>query len=461
MVRNGQGSIHEYNQHLILTEAKLGLGKKTCRYFYNGKVHVVPCKGRRIPSYPREDPSPQTTQATEGGFQPCKTTDRLPGICRPPAYCFYQYDNPKEYQKNMCDYKPDLRGICCPTTQYRQLIYKESESRSKLFKLFLIELFVAGVHIPKPLVLEAEVPYLPYETLREAAEEANRVIRLNFKLEEALIRNGTFQKPQTMEAYHQSFFGKPDAEERELTKRGLIMLETSSRVAVKLQLDRRQARDGLPKYSLRGTELEDLCIREPRCNPDDFYRTADGSCNNLKYPLWGRSDTPMTRLLPPAYSDGVNEFRKAGSEDDLPAARQVSLLTALDKNLPQRRFNLIVMQWGQFLDHDLTLALSTTLDTEEAEGILCCPDNPTQDQRRTLPLHPACSPIPVGRQDPFYARFGTVCINFIRNAPAPRPDCNLGPREQLNQLTHYLDGSMVYGSTRERAADLRAFRDGE
>lgn len=44
-------------------------------------------------------------------------------------------------------------------------------------------------------------------------------------------------------------------------------------------------------------------IREPTCNRNDRYRTADGSCNNIRNPLWGASITTQARFLPPVYGD--------------------------------------------------------------------------------------------------------------------------------------------------------------
>lgn len=40
------------------------------------------------------------------------------------------------------------------------------------------------------------------------------------------------------------------------------------------------------------------------CDPDYPFRSFDGSCNNLKYPILGRSMTPHRRLLPANYVDG-------------------------------------------------------------------------------------------------------------------------------------------------------------
>lgn len=86
-----------------------------------------------------------------------------------------------------------------------------------------------------------------------------------------------------------------------------------------------QARDGLRKCTLHKTALHQECPKIPKCNKHYKYRTLDGSCNNLLYPMWGKSFTQFQRLVPTAYADGLNELRRAHDGSELPGARVVSL----------------------------------------------------------------------------------------------------------------------------------------
>ena len=55
---------------------------------------------------------------------------------------------------------------------------------------------------------------------------------------------------------------------------------------------------------------------------------------------------------------------------------------------------------------------------------------------------------------------GTPCRQYSRTAAAPRRNCQLGAREQMNAATSFLDASTIYGSTEEAANDLRTFDAG-
>ena len=95
----------------------------------------------------------------------------------------------------------------------------------------------------------------------------------------------------------------------------------------RFMLTRQQVIYGLERVELRSTDLFIECPfrlalerngweegpegrqrpgGEPRCKGLDLlYRTADGTCNNLKHTSWGSSFMPFLRFLPPDYSDGV------------------------------------------------------------------------------------------------------------------------------------------------------------
>lgn len=68
-------------------------------------------------------------------------------------------------------------------------------------------------------------------------------------------------------------------------------------------------------------------------------------------------------------------------------------------------------------------------------------------------MHPECFPVPLGKGDKYFDEYGVTCMNFVRSVPAPTN--RFGFREQYNQASSFLDGSVVYGSSEEKAMQLR------
>lgn len=52
-------------------------------------------------------------------------------------------------------------------------------------------------------------------------------------------------------------------------------------------------------------DLADQCFPKPVCDSTVKYRTINGSCNNLLFPIWGQSNSANTRIIQADYSDGT------------------------------------------------------------------------------------------------------------------------------------------------------------
>lgn len=120
-----------------------------------------------------------------------------------------------------------------------------------------------------------------------------------------------------------------------------------------------KSRETPPKISLRRTSLESLCPPrdQPFCTTTSRrYRTHDGTCNNGRKGRWGAAQMPFNRFQPPAYNDGIEELRESIFGGPLPSPRFVSLLVhgSRESDSP---VTLMLAQWGQFIDHDLTATL--------------------------------------------------------------------------------------------------------
>ncbi|KAM3599681.1 uncharacterized protein V6R79_009692 [Siganus canaliculatus] len=204
-------------------------------------------------------------------------------------------------------------------------------------------------------------------------------------------------------------------------------------------------------------------ITKPNCNiiPNlNKYRTITSICNNLEDPRRGSSNTPFTRWLPAQYDDGISQpkgfLNQTVNDFFLPLVRQVSnnILSTTDAGVvSDTEFTHMVTIFGQWNDHDLTFTPFSPSIRSFSNGVNC-----EESCERTEP----CIPIPIPPNDPRFSPGPENCIPSFRSAPV----CGTGfsaynfggepkPREQLNELTAFLDNSQVYGSEDKLALSLR------
>lgn len=201
----------------------------------------------------------------------------------------------------------------------------------------------------------------------------------------------------------------------------------------------------------------------PNCSDMCFhqkYRAQDGTCNNLQHPMWGASLTAFERILKPAYENGFNLPRGVGLHAlsggySLPPPRLVSTEMAATATVtPDHQYTHMLMQWGQFLDHDLDHTVPALSTSRFSDG-QSCSSVCTND--------PPCFPIIIPDTDPRGIR--APCMFFARSSPV----CGSGmtslvmnsvyAREQINQLTAYIDASNVYGSSERESQILRDYSE--
>ncbi|OON20288.1 immunoglobulin domain protein, partial [Opisthorchis viverrini] len=247
------------------------------------------------------------------------------------------------------------------------------------------------------------------------------------------------------------------------------------------------------------------------------YRSIDGACNNFNHPRWGAALVPFKRLLPPQYENGVNTpigwtptrlyfgypkpsarivsvallgnatligrhttrlrqmveweeqraqqkeyYKNMSTTDDESSSNSLKRRFELARNNTQEferkygqffdeddKYSGMLMQWGQFLDHDLDFTPVDASISRFSDGLNC---------NDTCVNDPPCFPILVPPDDP---RIKHRCIGFARSSAT----CGSGStsillgrphhREQLNQITSFLDASNVYGSEEFENGQLR------
>lgn len=160
----------------------------------------------------------------------------------------------------------------------------------------------------------------------------------------------------------------------------------------------------------------------PDGGPDLVFRPVDGTGTNAANADWGAVGQELLRLVPAAFEDGIGE-----TVTDRPNPREISNAVSQQDGEEPNSFgvNDLFWVWGQFVDHDLDL---TEAGTTDYTPILAPADDPTFAEGTEIPF---------SRVDPLEG-------SGIDSA-----------RSYENQITAFLDASMVYGSDADTAAALR------
>jgi len=160
------------------------------------------------------------------------------------------------------------------------------------------------------------------------------------------------------------------------------------------------------------------------------YRTIDGRFNNIKHEHWGATQIPMRRKA------GVSHYANDDGNTliDRGNPRMISNLVAAQEEGIENKDGLsaLVFTFLQFLDHDITLT----------EG-----SNSTSS-----------NDIPVPTGDPYFDPNGTgqAIIPFHRTEAVLGTGTPDRPRQSMNFLSAWIDGSGVYGNDHQRADWLRS-----
>ena len=172
------------------------------------------------------------------------------------------------------------------------------------------------------------------------------------------------------------------------------------------------------------------------CDPPPIreYQTFDGWYHNLAEPEWGVSDRHFFRISTPEYYDGVYE----PSGFDRPNPRDISEAVMAGKSGEASIMNrtALLVFFGQQVVEEIL----------DGQRQACIPEYFNIDINETDPLY--------GGVYYKYMPFPRARFDFLTgHAPGH-------PREQFNEISSWIDGTLMYGPQKAWSDVLRSFENG-
>ncbi|GFG34861.1 hypothetical protein Cfor_10393 [Coptotermes formosanus] len=195
-------------------------------------------------------------------------------------------------------------------------------------------------------------------------------------------------------------------------------------------------RDRLLAWLIDGcwSENSQTC-EDPKEPKEAEYEGYDGFYNNLARPDLGAVDTPLLRRWPAAYKDGV--YEPSGHDRPNPLDLSEQLLKGDIGTQSKTGKTALLVFFGQQVVEEIL----------DAQRPACPPEyfNIKIPENHSYHTHkPNHSEIPVLR-----TRYD------MRTGFSPN-----NPRQQLNEITPWLDGGLIYGTTKAWSDHLRLYKNG-
>lgn len=348
------------------------------------------------------------------------------------------------------------------------------------------------------------VPKIPASELDTIIEQAMLNIKRRHEVTEpTILSSGAVAVPGTP-GWFVAASSRTKVIAKNYSREALVSEEVSKIIANHYRLNRDQILYGLPSIDLRATSIGGTCPRIGLAFPcfPGKYRSYSGHCNNVQNPDWGSATMGYLRFVGPYYADGVSLPRRSIAGDELPSPREVSLAIhgSADAYTLDGEANLVEAEhphvttltafFAEFIAHDISHSAQSA--GHRGHRIKCCGLN------REM-MHPECFPIYFPVDDPVFKPADPVsaaassnvpvtsnrqsrssrltsaassrsndpsltsgaCMEYVRTCPALKMGCTLGAREQINQVSSFIDGSVIYGSSEEEVRQLRSFKGGE
>lgn len=167
------------------------------------------------------------------------------------------------------------------------------------------------------------------------------------------------------------------------------------------------------------------------------YPPYDGFYNNRADPSWGSADSKLLRRLPNHYADG--SYQPSGKGRPNPMELSLALMAGNTGEPSYKNRTALLVFFGQQVVEEIL----------DAQRPGCPPEYFNIKIPKNHPIH-----------DPDITKVQSMPL--LRS----RYDMNTGkspnnPRQQLNEITPYIDGGLTYGVSKAWADALRSFKDGK